>query len=197
LFSFLGRHKEARELGQQSVQYCQEQAYPFWISAAMAACGFASAQLGDAAGGAALLRESLALTDVIGSLVIQPLYRGQLSEVLLAADANAALEEADRGLAQATALGVGVSTLELLRVRGLALAALGRRDEAEKSLRQSIAESEEKACRVVELKASTDLARLFGDFEPLQQCCSALADQPAAIPVLQEAIRVLSTKGKN
>jgi len=163
----------------------------------MAACGFASAQLGDAEGGAALLRESLALTDVIGSLVIQPLYRGQLSEVLLATDAGAALEEADRGLAQATALDVGGSKLELGRLRGLALAALGRKDEAEEHLRKSIEESQKAACRVVELKASMDLAKLFDDYEALRSCYSVLADQPGEIPLLREAARVLSTKGRD
>ena len=203
LDGFLGYHSSAREFGEQAIRYCQEQAYPFWISAAMAACGAAAAHLGDPQSGVGLLRESIALTEAIGSLVIQPLYRGQLSEALLLAaispapgesnPAAAALAESEAALAQADSLGIGLSRLDILRVRGLALAQLGRPAEAAASLRQAIDESRARKCRLVELRAAADLARLAGDFEHLARCCGSFPSGGMSPPVLAEARGILES----
>jgi serine/threonine protein kinase/tetratricopeptide (TPR) repeat protein len=201
LDGFLGLYASANEFGEESVRYCQEQSYPFWISAAKAACGDARAHLGDVPAGVGLLRESIVQTDAIGSLVIQPMYRGQLAEAMLAGCggttdlAAEALAESERALSQADTLGVGISRVEILRVRGLALAATGRISEGRESLRQAIEESRAKKARLVELRAACDLARMSADFHPLMRCASDFPTIEDAPPVLSEAIQLLRSRG--
>lgn len=123
---FLGNFGSARTLGDQAVQYCQEQGHPFWISAAMAASGESLAKMGEVEEGIGRLRQGIAMTQAIGSRVIEPLYRGQLTEALLrAGQSQEALQESGEAIRQSEEQGVGMSLLDLRRIRGLALLAAG------------------------------------------------------------------------
>ncbi len=189
---FLGNFAKAREWGEQAVRFCQEQAYPFWISAALSALGRSLAELGDVESGLARLREGVTSSRMIGSRVVEPLFDTQLAESLLrSGDAVSALEQAEQALAQAREQGVGVSVLDLLRIRGVALAALGRAAEARESLEQAIAESRAAECRYVELLAASDMAELTGEFGPLQSICAFFGDAQFEPPILRRAREIL------
>jgi len=189
---FLGNFAQAREWGEQAVRFCQEQAYPFWISAALSALGRSLAELGDVETGIARLREGISTSRLIGSRVVEPLFEAQLAEGLLrAGDAAAALAQAEAALAQAREQGVGVSALDPLRVRGLALAAMGRTAEARESLEQAIARSRAAECRYVELLAASSMAELTGEFGPLEKICATFDDAKSEPPVLKRAREIL------
>jgi predicted ATPase len=148
--------------------------------------------MGEVEAGIARLKEGGMMTRAIGSRVIEPLYRGQLAEALLrAGDGEAALAEAEEAIRQAREQGVGVSRLDLLRIRGLALGALGRRAEAEAALRQSVAESRAAGCQYIALRASADLAESTGDRGPLAQVCAGLGGEAGEPPVLRRAREIL------
>jgi tetratricopeptide (TPR) repeat protein/class 3 adenylate cyclase/predicted Ser/Thr protein kinase len=192
---FLGSFGEARQWGDQAVQYCQKQTYPFWISAALSASGKSMAEMGQLAEGIDRLRQGIAMTRAIGSRVIEPLYRGQLAEVLLlAGDGEAALAESEGAIRQASEQGVGISRLDLLRIRGLALSALGRRAEAEGALREALAESRAASCRYIELRAATNLQELTHDAAPLADVCADLPGGPGEPPVLSHARKILEAR---
>jgi tetratricopeptide (TPR) repeat protein/class 3 adenylate cyclase len=192
---FLGNFAAGRDWGEQAVRFCEEQAYPFWSSAALSALGRSLAELGDVESGIARLREGVTRSRQIGSRVIEPLFQGLLAEALLrSGDAASALAQVDSALEQAREQGVGISVLDLLRVRGLALAALGRTAEARESLEQALAESRAAHCSYVELLAASGIAELSGDLAPLEQICRTFDDAKFEPPVLRRAREILRTQ---
>lgn len=192
---FMGNFAEARRRGDEAVQYCQKQAYPFWISAALSASGKSMVEMNEVGGGIRRLREGIAMSRAIGSRVIEPLFRGQLSEALLrAGDCKAALAESEEAIRQASEQGVGISRLDLARIRGLALSALGDRTQAEVVLRESIAESRTASCRYVELSAATDLAQLTQDLAPLAHICANISRGSTEPPILSRARKLLEAR---
>jgi len=196
---FLGDFRGARMLGDQAVEYCREQGYPFWISAGLAASGESLAKMGDKRygleqvwEGIGRLREGIAMTQAIGSRVIEPLFRGQLTEALLrAGESEAALAESEDAIRQAEEQGVRVSLLDLRRVRGLALLGVGRREEGEAAIRETIAASRAASCRYVELRAATDLAELTGETAALAQVYAGFSGDKSKAPVLGRAREIL------
>ncbi len=186
---------EARQWSETATRYCQEQAYPFWSSAVLASWGWSLAEQGDVEAGIAKMREGIAVMRSIGSRVIEPLFRGLLAESLLrAGNTDAALEEVDGALTQAEELGVGISRLDLLRIRGTVLAASGLMSEAEAALRKALLEAGAAECRYVELRAATDLARFSGDYEPLAKVDLHFAAETYEPAVLREARRLLHSR---
>lgn len=191
----MGNFAEARRRGDEAVQYCQKQAYPFWISAALSASGKSMVEMNEVGGGIRRLREGIAMSRAIGSRVIEPLFRGQLSEALLrAGDCKAALAESEEAIRQASEQGVGISRLDLARIRGLALSALGDRTQAEVVLRESIAESRTASCRYVELSAATDLAQLTQDLAPLADIYANISRGSTEPPILSRARKLLEAR---
>lgn len=192
---FMANFSEARKRADEAVRYCQKQAYPFWISAALSASGRSMVEMNEVEGGIGRLRQGIAMSRAIGSRVIEPLYRGQLAEALLrAGDSEAGLAESDEAMRQAAEQGVGISRLDLMRIRGLALSALGDRAAAEAALRESIAESRAVSCRYMELRAATDLAQLSQDFTPLADVCAHLPGGSVEPPVLSRARKLLEAR---
>ncbi len=187
---------EARHWSETATRYCQEQAYPFWSSAVLASWGWALTEEGEVTAGIAKMREGIAVMRSIGSRVIEPLFRGLLAEGLLrAGDAQAALQEVDGAIKQAEELGVGISRLDLLRIRGTVLAGLGMLPESEAALRKALLEAAAAECRYVELRAATDLARITGDYEPLARVDRHFSAEVSEPAVLREARRLLHSRG--
>lgn len=189
---FTGNYAEARNWGDEAVRYCREQAYPFWISSALAASGRSLAGMGACDEGIAHLREGIEMTRAIGSRVIEPLFRGELAEtLLLRGDAEAALAEAEGAILQADEQGVRISRLDLLRIRGLALRSLDRDGEAQAAIRACLSESQAASCRLVELTAATHLAEFWRDREPLTRTLIDFPETANEPPVLRNAREVL------
>lgn len=195
LSTFLADFSQALTCGNEAVEYCQKQAYPFWISAGLAYSGRALVELGDATKGIERLMEGIAMSQAIGSRVIEPLLRGLLAEaMLLSGNGEAALAESEAAIRQAEEEGVGGTRFDLLRIRGLALAPLGRGAEAEASIRKCLEESRAASCRHIELRAATDLKEFTGEAAPLARLCAEFAESSREPPVLARARQVLARR---
>ena len=189
---FLEDFDEAGRRSEAAAEYCKQQRYPFWISAALSVCGRSLAEAGDAAKGIALLEEAVALTSAIGSRVVEPLYRGLLAEARLCSpNREQALADCESALELAGRYGVAISRFDLLRIRGRALAALGRLTDAEPALYEAMNESRAAGCRLVELKAAADLAQCCGDPRPLQTVLQNFLQRDKEPYVLRKAREIL------
>ena len=191
---FLGDYPRAQEWAQMGGDYCKKQAYPFWISTALSVSGRSLAEAGQSSAGIPLIEEAVALTQAIGSRVVEPLYRGLLAEArFLAGDVQAGLAEVEEALRLSEERGVGISRFDLTRLRAQGWALSGRDGEAADLLRKVIVDSHGAGCRLVELRASTDLALLLRDRRPLAEICGSFPLSDAEPPVLLRARAALAS----
>ena len=191
---FLGDYPKAQEWAQMGGDYCKKQAYPFWISTALSVSGRSLSEAGQTSAGIPLIEEAVALSQAIGSQVVEPLYRGLLAEAhFLAGDVQAGLAEVEEALRLSEERGICISRLDLMRLRARGWAALGRDREAADLLRKVISESRGAGCRLVELRASTDLALLIQDRRPLTEICGSFPQSETEPPVLLRARAALAS----
>uniref|UniRef100_Q02DC3 non-specific serine/threonine protein kinase n=1 Tax=Solibacter usitatus (strain Ellin6076) TaxID=234267 RepID=Q02DC3_SOLUE len=163
---FARRPQEAVERAETGIRYCTEQAYPFWTTCNVVVKGWGLCLLGRAEEGVALMRGGIAGMEMIGSIVVQPLYYGAMAEGLLAAgQTDDAVHAAATGLMVAQHHGVRISEIDLHRIQGdLMLAtAPARREEAELSYRRAMALARECGARFFELRAAAALCRSMGE----------------------------------
>ncbi len=163
---FARRPQEAVERAEIGIRYCTEQAYPFWTTCNVVVKGWGLCLLGRAEEGVALMRGGIAGMDMIGSIVVQPLYYGAMAEGMLAAGLlDDAVEAAAKGLALAQSHGVRISEIDLHRIQGdlILAAAPTRREEAELSYRRAIALAQECGARFFELRAAAALCRSMNE----------------------------------
>ena len=120
--------------------------------------------LGQAVDGLALLDKGLALVRATGAVMITP------HTLMLIAQAHAMLGRPMAGLSHLAEAAQIIETTEerlwkpkLHRVRGEVLDATGDRASAEQAYHQSIAVATQQSSRLEELRASTNLARLWRD----------------------------------
>ena len=100
--------------------------------------------------------------DMIGSIVVQPLYYGCMAEGLLAAGrTDDAVHAAATGLMVAQHHGVRISEIDLHRIQGDLILAVDptRRAEAELSYRRAMTLAQECGARFFELRATAALCR--------------------------------------
>ena len=122
----------------EGIRYCSEQAYPFWITCCMVVKGWALCRQGQYNEGVPSMREGLAGMQMIGSEVIRPLYMGITAEALqLAGSLDEAVALTTTAIAEAQRQGNRISEIDLHRIHGDLLAALGNYSEAEHSLGMS------------------------------------------------------------
>ncbi len=179
---------QAQRCGENAMRYCQEQAYPFWISAALGLWGWGLAGQRDAKGGLDHMREALRVMRSIGSRVIEPLFRGLLAEGLLrSGDREGALQEIDGGIEQSRELGVAVSLPDLLRVRGAALWELGRKEESHVALMDALTAARAMNSFNGQIRVAVELVRLFHQREPLLALGRQVARQSHEPAILRRA----------
>jgi predicted ATPase/class 3 adenylate cyclase len=125
--------------------------------------GWARAQGGELEAGIQLLQDGLAAQRAIGTKEDFPIYSDMLAETYALAGRSAeGLEEIDRAIADAEAVGLRVWTAELHRRRGELLLLTGaRHDLAQACFETALAIAAEQKARSLELRAATSLARLL------------------------------------
>jgi predicted ATPase len=128
----------ALKAAEKTIAYCTEQAYLFWLFAAMVVRGWAVSLLGHVEEGIGLIKEGLDGWQAIGSIIVRPIFLGLLGEAkALGGDLGGALETVDEGIHVARLHDELLSRLYLARIKGELLHKCGRLGEAETLLRDT------------------------------------------------------------
>ena len=154
----------ALEAADKTIAYCTEQAYLFWLFAAMVVRGWAISLLGDPEEGVALIEKGLNGWEKIGSIIVRSIFLGLFGEAkALQGDLEGALGRVDDGIRIAHAHSELLSRLYLDRIRGVLLHKWGKDEEAEKLLRDTIKLSTKMGARSFGLAAAVGLADVQRD----------------------------------
>lgn len=141
----------------------REQAFPAWQMMGTILHGWGRARQGDTPAAIAQMRRAYDAWCASGARNLRPLFLSLLADAWLAdGKPAAALECADHGLAEAST-GEHCWDPELHRLRGEALAALGRRAEALESVQRAIAVSLDMGARPWGERAQASHTRLAGE----------------------------------
>jgi tetratricopeptide (TPR) repeat protein len=186
--------KRADEL----IAISMEQAYPFWIPAALTEKGWAMAMLGDPAAGLPLIEQGIAGWELIGTIVVAPLFHGWHAEALrLNGQETEAMTSVELGISKATKNGEIASEIDLHQIKGELLAQMNRRNEAEQSIRHAIELARPRSAISRELQACVSLYTLLrgtpGESQARADALAVLAKFPASAdkPFLAHARRTL------
>jgi predicted ATPase len=158
------RSPDAEQLFEELHAISTEHGFTMWLGYGTAARGRQLVEAGKAEEGAALIAQGLASIRATGGIVATPTVLlslaeaytrlGQPSEGLNSlAEAEQIIETTDERFNEA----------ELHRLRGDLLNAAGDRPAAERSYRQAIAVAERQRAKLLQLRASVHLARLWRD----------------------------------
>ncbi|MDP6591024.1 MAG: BTAD domain-containing putative transcriptional regulator [Alphaproteobacteria bacterium] len=163
---FRGEASRARQQAEMTVALSVEQGFPSYLTTGNLLRGWAVATQGEPEAGLSMLRESLAGLYATGTDVRRTYYLALLAEVLGRADQlEEGLHVLGEALEFATANGERWWEAELHRLRGELLLARSRDnyDEAEASVQRAVAIARRQQAKSFELRASTALARLWGE----------------------------------
>ena len=178
VFAFLGDTERLRQTVEQAIAFCSEQGMAFSLTYSLVHRGHVFAQLGDIDAGIAQMREGFKQYRAAGSGMFVPYFRTLLAQAMMRC---AAWDEAELLLDEATEemrrWGEVFYDAETRRVRGdLALA---RKDIASASpeqwYQQAIEIARRQEAKLLELRASTSLARLWGERGERQKAFDLLA----------------------
>ncbi len=129
-------HEKALVNATKTAEYCVEQAYPFWLFAAMNVQGWAISHLDSPKKGLPIMEQGLDGWNMIGSVLVRPAFLNLYAEALCLDDQlNKALEVIDGAITLAKEISEVASEVDLYRVRGNCLQLMGRTSEAEESIR--------------------------------------------------------------
>lgn len=162
-----------------TIDYCQKQSYPFWISASMVWLGWAMTERGNFAEGISTMRQGLSIFDAIGSNVVQPLFMGILAEVL---GDNGNLDEAfdivDRAFQKAQVQEEKASEIDLYRIKGKLLLKQSKANVelSEKYLNDGLAMANKLNAKSRKLQAAIELSSLWKDIGKKEHARKLLSD---------------------
>ena len=152
----------ARDTAEVMHTLATEREFGLMVAAAAIVRGWTAAEFGDAENGIVEMRKGMSEYERIGAALNMTHYRGMLAEALQRAERWAeALDVVESGLALAEANGERYWKAELLRGKGIVLLALDRDTDAEASVVQAIAVAREQKSRMLELRATVSLTRLW------------------------------------
>ncbi len=160
ILGFLREPELSLKAANETIEYCTEQAYPFWISSAQIICGWAMCELGDTEDGLKMMKNGINMFSFIGSIVVYPLFMGILAETQCKMNLN---PEALKTINEAIELAVTnkelASEADLYRIKGNILQSISNKNitEIEENYQLSIKKSKEMGARSRELQASIDL----------------------------------------
>jgi predicted ATPase len=146
------------------VALASEHEFAFWAAYGRILQGWAIAQQGEATTGIALILDGLAAKEATGDRALAPLNLTLLAEALaLAGKIEEALAALDDALAKAAVSGERGWDAEIHRLRGELTGRLPHPDpaKAEDSFRTALAIAREQGTRGYEMRAATNLARLW------------------------------------
>jgi class 3 adenylate cyclase/tetratricopeptide (TPR) repeat protein len=154
----------ALEAADKTIAYCTEQAYLFWLFAAMIVRGWAISLLEDPEKGIPLIEKGLDGWKTIGSIIVRPIFLGLLSEAkALRGDLKEAVATVDEGIHIAEAQDELISKLYLDRIKGELLRKCGSMAEAETILRDTMERCTKLGARSYALAAAVGLADVQQD----------------------------------
>jgi predicted ATPase len=163
VFQLVRQRQSCRDVATELLELSQEQGFPMMRGAGMFFSGWATADSGELKQGIALMGQGLALVSAV-----RRLSRPYMLTIL--ANAKADLGKPDEGLelledalATTEASGERWWQAELHRLRGRLLVARGQHDEAEACFQSAIDVSSAQRAKTFELRAATNLARLWSD----------------------------------
>jgi predicted ATPase len=118
--------------------------------------------LGDPKTGLAMLEQGLGGWDMIGSIIVRPMFMGLYAEALgLDGQIDKALSLVGDALVIAQEHGEIASEIDLYRIRGELLASQGKKDEAEKAIRYGLELAVRHESPSRQLQAATSLVKLL------------------------------------
>jgi tetratricopeptide (TPR) repeat protein len=152
-------HKLVVELASEQIAHAERQLIYLWQAPAHCSRGWAIAQLGGVAAGIAEIRAGLGVMRAGGLVTIRSYHSTALAEaLLLAGEADEALAVTREGLALCASSVDAFCEAELRRLEGEALLALGRRADAESSMRAAFEVATRQGALSYALRAATSLA---------------------------------------
>jgi len=159
---FRRRPDETRSYAALIVSICNEHGFPFWGASGQVLEGWAATCHGDTGKGVKLLRAGLAAWRETGARLWLPIYLALEAEGLSkAGDSDAALQTIEQAIATSNETGERWATAEVLRMKANLLATRAADGEIETLLLESIAIARRQQARCWELRAASDLARLW------------------------------------
>jgi tetratricopeptide (TPR) repeat protein len=174
--SIVGSHREAERYAAGLAAISTEHGFPFYVAWANLFEGRSSAALGHSKEGFALIANSLSMMRATGAVIGTPLALMMLAEVN---DALGRQSEALNCVAQAVQIIEANDerwlASEVLRLRGSLLRAGGDLVAAEDSYNKAVAVALKQDARLFELRAATELARLWRDQDKRDEARDLLA----------------------
>jgi class 3 adenylate cyclase/tetratricopeptide (TPR) repeat protein len=154
----------ALQAADRTIAYCTEQAYLFWLFAAMVVRGWAISLLEDPEEGVSLIKKGLEGWQTIGSIIVRPIFLGLFGEAkALRGDLADAIATVDEGISIAGFQNELLSSLYLNRIKGVLLHKSGNAGAAEKILRKTMQHSNKLGARSFALAAALALAEVQRD----------------------------------
>jgi len=145
-----------------AIGYCQEQAYPFWLFAAMCNLGWSTALSGEAEKGLGILEEGLQGWDMIGSILVKPSYMNLHAEVLRLNDQlDRAIEVASASVLLAKQIREVVTEIDSHRILAKCLRFASRLSEAEEEARFSLEYARRQGAVSNELKSAVEVHEIL------------------------------------
>lgn len=192
---FGNEYQEAKEWSEHTIAYCSEQAYPFWLNAAAIVHGWSVSLLGEPESGLPAIEQGLADWDLIGSVIVRPMFMGLYAEALgVAGQTGKALNIADEAIALTRKHSEIASELDLHRIKGELLKKIGQLTEAETSFRLGIARSHTYHSPARKLQAATGLYQLLKDSDKRQEAAKILQDCLAVFSEGSDRIMIKKAK---
>lgn len=161
-----GEIPEALEMAKETIEYCTKHVQPFWLHASTQYKGWALVQHGQFDEGLRLMDVGLAGYQAIGSITVQPFFRGLRAEAYgLAGRFVEALSLVEDAFHLASDSGQRVSLSELHRIRGelLQRQTPARLEEAGACFNRAVTAARETGARMRELQAQASRCRLLWD----------------------------------
>jgi predicted ATPase len=154
----------AQTRAEPAIILASEHHLPIYLAGATMCRGFALVGLGQPPDGIAQLRAGMAAWNGAGARLLNTQRRGFIAEAhLRAGQCGDALLALDRAAENAAATGECHYQAELHRLKGVVLAETGEHGGAASCFRQAINTARSQQARSLELRAATNLARLWAE----------------------------------
>ena len=158
--------QRVERLANESATISKEHGFRLWLANSDVQVGWAAAHQGQAVDGIDRMRRGIAAATATGARLWEPFHLGLVAEALaLDGKVDQGLAELDQAIARSTESGERWADAELHRLHGDFVCRLSRRDPdgAESSFRAALSIAREQGTKGFELRAATNLARLWRD----------------------------------
>lgn len=156
------RPDQVARLADEMLRFAEERGLSDYLGKGQLFRGWAKVMLGDTQAGLDELTSGLAAQCAIGTPEDFPVYYDMVAEAqLVAGHPDHGLPQVEEALALAERSGIRYWNAELLRRKAALLLGTGNGTEAESCLQQALAVAREQGARMLELRAATDLSRLW------------------------------------